>query len=116
VQEFSKLPKPCLFKVSAAADKPDYGATLAWLLQYGAGCERYEDRGPVNIDQVQPPNLTNEPGYVIHWNENFKAGEQIAHFLDSSAFKVRISHQLPPQSPANLIWIDIGPGSPLKLN
>jgi hypothetical protein len=34
--------------------------------------------------------------------------------LDNSTLRVSVSHRMPKGSPPNLIWIDIGPGSPWK--
>jgi hypothetical protein len=115
VAVFSKLPRPCSVKITVAPDKPEFGATLGWLISSGSGCTIYQE-GLANIDHGSAAKPTDEPGVVVHWNENFKEGEQIAHFFESLAYKVRISHQLPPGAPLNLIWIDIGPGEPSKLS
>jgi hypothetical protein len=111
------LPKPCVIKVTAPPDS-ELGKTIAWLAQYGGGrglCTIYQDdSGPRNIDDGEQVVLSAEPGIVIHSKAEFTPAEQIVHFFHSSGFNVKVSHRMPPRSPANLIWIDIGPGSPWK--
>jgi hypothetical protein len=109
------LPKPCLVKVTAPQNS-ELGNTIRWLVEYGGGkglCAIYSgDSGPPNVDDPSPQ--TNEPGIVIHSHADFAPAERIAHFFHSSDFNVRVSYRMPPQSPPNLLWIDIGPGSPWK--
>jgi hypothetical protein len=99
-----------------AGDKDAFRDTLNWLLVQpeGAGCQSWTEATLPNIDN--PPSLkpTTDPGVVIRWHEEFKEGEKAAHFFDADGMKVSISHTMPANSPANLIWIDIGPGSPWK--
>ena len=116
VQLLDGLPKPCLVKVSAPP-KSELGRTIAWLAQYGGGnglCTIYEDdRGPPNIDE-EIVLQTNETGIVIHSHAESVLAKAVAHFFNSSGFNVKISNRMPPRSPPNLLWIDIGPGSPWK--
>jgi hypothetical protein len=123
VQWFSQLPKPCLVKLTYASDNQNLGRTLDWILSYGdptkvnggAICDMQPDvLSPPNIDEPSSPRKTTDPGIVVHWNENFTPGQGIAHFFDADGFNVKVSHRLPPNSPPNLIWLDIGPGSPWK--
>jgi hypothetical protein len=114
LQEFEKLPKPCVGRVRTAEDTRELGGTLVWILQYGAGCRLEESPTPPDINAPQPPPIPGTSGLVIRWKEQFKPGEGIAHFFDFAGFRVRISHDLPRDSPPNSVWIDIGPGSPMK--
>jgi hypothetical protein len=127
VATFNRLPKPCLLKITGP-DNP-FVATFRWLLTYGvitsgpAGsgpfsnsvCEIAPDSvEPPDIDEPNPVKPTTEPGIVVHWNENYAPGKDIAKYLDNSTLRVSVSHRMPKGSPPNLIWIDIGPGSPWK--
>ena len=117
-QTFNVLPKPCQIRLTSPPNS-ELASTFGWLLQYGGPkndviCEVNYVAGPQDVDEVDPP-ITKEPGLVVHWDSSFLPGEKIAHFFDADGFNVRYSHRLPPHSPQNLIWIDIGPGSPWKV-
>lgn len=114
VQTFEQLPTPCVVDVTAPSDNENLRGTLAWILQYGAKCQIAGAPSPPNADEPQSSEPNTKPGLVIHWASNFVEGENVVHFFDSSAFKVSISHRLPPNSNPHLIWIDIGPGPPWK--
>jgi hypothetical protein len=116
---FEQLPKPCTVKTTAPP-QTELASTITWILTYGSPsgdliCTvESANPGPPNVDEPAPPAPTIEPGIVIHWNQNYKPGERIAHFFDADGFKVRVSHRLPTNSPPGMIWLDIGPGSPWK--
>jgi hypothetical protein len=117
VGTFNRLPKPCRLKVTGPDS--EFLSTLRWLLSYGAAgapvCEIEPTTAePPNIDEPNPVRPTTKPGIVVHWDESYSPGEAIAHYLDSSSLQVSVSHRMPKASPSNLIWIDIGPGSPWK--
>jgi hypothetical protein len=123
VQWFSQLPKPCLVKLTYASDNQNLGRTLDWILSYGdptkvnggAICDMHPDvLSPPNIDEPSSPRKTTDPGIVVHWNENFTQPKESHISLMPMGFNVKVSHRLPPNSPPNLIWLDIGPGSPWK--
>jgi len=116
-QVLSTLPKPCLVKITNPSNT-ELGGLINWVATYGdipSGtiCKSQPDNVLRDADKkyAQP---TTEPGMVIHWNASYAGGEKIAHFLDASGVRVRISHQLDADAPDNLIWFDIGPGSPWK--
>jgi hypothetical protein len=117
VQEFKSLPQPCAVRVTTSADKEPFRSTLIWLLtqqNLGAGCSLWDERSTPNIDDPAGPKKATAPGVVIHWDLAFKDGERIAHFFDADGMKISISHQMSGHAPPNLIWIDVGPGSPWK--
>jgi hypothetical protein len=123
VQAFDALPKPCKVMISAPQGS-HLRETLYWLLNYGgssrgpggtAVCEMESPAlSPQNVDEPNPIKPNPETGIIIHWDQSFTSGEQVAHWFDADGFNVRISHHLPNNSPSNLIWIDIGPGNPWK--
>jgi hypothetical protein len=115
VQEFEQIHKPCNIKIRAAKDTKAFRDTFAWLLENGAHCPPDLSSTPPNLDpEDSHPPEPKTGGIVVRFNDGFDDGARIAHFLDSSALKVSISHRLPKGTPSNLIWIDIGPGSPWK--
>jgi hypothetical protein len=114
VQQFERLPKPCLVKVTYTAENRNLGNTLDWLLDYGDPNGGRICNIPTTAPNINDPTTTREPGIVIHWDSKFTAVEQIAHVFDADGFRVRISHQMPASVFDTLIWIDIGPGSPWK--
>lgn len=115
-QLFHGLPQPCLIKLTDPSTT-DIGQTIAWVLRYGN-----IPSGP--ICDVQPNELESaddsavrpatEPGIVIHWNPDFVPAEKVVAYFSSMGLKMRVSHRLDQGAPRNLIWIDIGPGSPWK--
>jgi len=112
VELVSAFRKPCVVAVTASKDKPNLKSTIMWLLTQASGCETY-DAGLPSTD-ASYPKKTEPRGMVIHWNENNRSGEQIARFFEADGYIVRVSHQLPPNSPPLLIWIEFGPGSPVR--
>jgi hypothetical protein len=128
VATFNRLPKPCLLKFTGPANDP-FVDTIGWLLSNGVITNGPSGGGPFSgsvceiasstidlpdVDDPNPIKLTTEPGIVVHWNESYSPGSDIVHYFDSSTLRVSISHRMPKGSPANLIWIDVGPGSPWK--
>jgi hypothetical protein len=111
-QEFSRI-RPCTVMVTAPTDKPEFTGTLAWILTYGSGCGV---QGKEELPRAEEPALRGRkiPGMTIHWSPRYTAGPRIAHWFDASGFQVDVSNKLPEKSPLELIWIDIGPGSPWK--
>lgn len=117
VQEFSKLAKPCLVRLRASTETAaqHLRSDLRWILTYGAGCSVDESVQPINVDAATEPPPNKSRGLIIRWHEGFEPGAHIARvFDDDGGLVVKISHQMPPTAAANLIWIDIGPGSPWK--
>jgi hypothetical protein len=114
-QTLRSLPQPCIVQLTGGSSVPEVEQTIAWVLRYGN-----VPSGPIcNIQPNELPNAdeiavkpTTEPGIVIHWNPDFVPGEKLANFLSSTGLKIRVSHQLNARAPNNLIWIDIGNGSP----
>jgi hypothetical protein len=105
--------RPCLVKITTAKDKPNLGSTIRWLLTEISKCEMYYE--PFQSADKKYPEATNVRGLVVHWNEsNDSVGKQVAYFFQSSGYIVRESHQLPPNSPPALIWLDFGPGDPVR--
>jgi hypothetical protein len=101
--------------LTVADDKTELKSTLDWILENGVPCRVNNwPESPPNIDEPNSLSPTSQPGLVLHWNERNPNGEAIAHFFDSSGFIVKISHRIPADAPSDLIWIDIGPGSPWK--
>jgi hypothetical protein len=116
-QLFHALPQRCLIKITNASDS-ELASVINWVTTYG-------NIPPGVICAVQPndklpdadqPALkwTTEPGMVVHWKATYEPGEKLAHFFASTGVNVRTSHQLDVGSPDNLVWFDIGPGSPWK--
>src|SRR5207302_1577724 len=78
----------------------------------------------IKLNDAQTARVVTEPP-APRWKE--ESGVQTGPFGPILAFElvqefgklpkpcnVRVSHQLPNGSPSNLIWIDVGPGSPWK--
>jgi DNA-binding IclR family transcriptional regulator len=80
----------------------------------GKLCDIAQNSGLPRADLSTMLKPTTEPGVVVHWKADYQPGEKIAHLLASMGAKVSISHQLDTDAPSNLVWIDIGPGSPWK--
>ncbi|MFZ0680742.1 hypothetical protein [Candidatus Binatus sp.] len=119
---FDQLPKPCRVKITSF-EPSELATTLGWLLTNGRNggggqpiiCElENADLPPIDADDPTSVRKNSNKGMVIHWNPDYDQGQGIAHWFDSSGFIVSTSHRLPKDSPENLIWIDIGPGSPWK--
>jgi len=98
-------------KITVAKDKPNFKSTVGWLLTEISACEIWGEGPPIE-DDPSSPESTKERGVVIHWNESNKTGEQVLNYFQMSGYIVRISHQLPLDSPSSLLWMDVGPGSP----
>jgi hypothetical protein len=119
-QVLNRLPKPCTIKVTAPNLNDEVPSVIAWVVSYGnpsgqAICSPAPSpSGPLNEDEPLPLTPTTEPGVVVHLDANFAAGHDIANYLDRCGLLVRISHRIPPNSPPNFLWIDIGPASPWK--
>jgi hypothetical protein len=116
-QLLHELPQPCLIKITNPANT-ELGSLINWVTTYGNMpnghiCAVEENTALPDVDKkyVKP---TTDAGMVIHWNADYAPAAKLAHFFDSSGVIVRISHQLDGDSPSNLIWFDIGPGSPWK--
>jgi hypothetical protein len=115
---FQQLPKPCAAKVTAPHDNENLRATMAWILQYGAKCEIVGDSsGLPNADEPRSAQVlpNTNAGIVVHWSSDYPVGGNVAHWFDTSTFKVSTSLRLPPNSDPHLVWIDVGPGSPWKM-
>ena len=118
INAFNRLPKPCTIKITGPRNA--FVSTISSLLEKGgpnggAICDLRNDQSPATAGGSEPSmEPTTEPGFVVHWNQDFKPGEDIVHFLTTATLNVRLSHSLPAKSPPNLIWLDIGPGSPWK--
>jgi hypothetical protein len=117
VNTFNRLPKPCTIRITGPRN--EFVSTISWLLANGGPngttiCDLQKDESPTNASVPEPMKPAMEPGIVVHWNQDFKPGEDIVHYLTTATLNIRLSHSLPANSPANLIWLDIGPGSPWK--
>jgi len=106
-----KVPKPCTIRITSLADNENMRQTLRWIADF-AKCEMFNETGVKSIDEHK--NEFQEAGFLIHYEENNKFGEAVAHFFDSMAAKVLTSHKLPKNAGVDLIWIEIGPGSPWR--
>jgi hypothetical protein len=119
VDLFRKLPQPCLVRVTYHDDTKEFGETLKWILTQpqGASCkEDQQPNEPISVDtQGETPIPTNESGIVFHCKQTFAAGNELAQTLYRSGYRIVMSHKMPPNSQDNLVWLDIGHGSPWKL-
>jgi hypothetical protein len=116
-QTLRSLPQPCLIKQTGGSSQPAVEQTISWVLRYGnipegQICSIYANELP-SADQ-QSIKATSEPGIVIHWNPAGVPGDKLANFLSAMGLNVRVSHRLDKHVPENLIWIDVGNGSPWK--
>jgi hypothetical protein len=48
----------------------------------GAICDLQKDQPPAN--RPDSAKVTTEPGMDVHWNQNFKPGEDIVHYLNTA--------------------------------
>lgn len=118
-QMLGRLPKPCNIKLTDQSGG-DLPSVISWVVSYGnpegtAICSLTGNNSePPNADEPTTVMPTSNPGMVVHWDAKFVETQPVVHFFDSCGVKVSVSHRLPPNTPANLIWIDIGPGSPWK--
>jgi len=117
-QVFHKLPQPCRIKLTDSS-KSELGGVIRWVVEYGnipTGpiCKLQETNPVADADKPRPLSLSTEPGITVHWKAVNPQGELIAQFFNSMGAYVRNSHQLDSDDPDDLIWIDIGPGSPWK--
>ncbi len=118
-QMLGRLPKPCNIKLTSP-NGSDLASVISWVVSYGnpSGASicslTGNDSEPPNADEPTAVMPNSNPGMVVHWDAKFVETQPILHFFDSCGVKVSISHRLPPNAPANFIWIDIGPGSPWK--
>jgi hypothetical protein len=115
-QLFHEFSQQCLIKLTDPSST-EVGQTISWVMSWGKipsgpTCNVQPNGLPSADESAVKP--TTEPGIVIHWKSNFAPGEKVANFFSSMGLNVRVSHRLDPQAPDNLIWIDIGPGSPWK--
>jgi hypothetical protein len=116
-QTLESLPKPCLIKLTGPHNTELF-RTIDWVIAYGHGdmqpiCSRVEDNPIPNADE-QLPKRAPDGELIVHWNQLNKQVEKLALFFIGVGLKTSSSHILPPRSPDNLVWIDIGPGSPWK--
>ena len=118
VAGFKTLPQ-CLLRITSASVTTHFKDALRWILtenQTGgaAGCRIWDEPRLPKADSslVQ---LNSNRGIIIHWNVSFNDGERAANMLQNFGLLLSASNRMPPDSPSNLIWIDIGPGSPWKL-
>ena len=115
VDMFRRVLQPCILKITYPSAINKFGDTFRWILtqREGARCQLFQEKNPPDIGSVSV-SPTTEPGIVLRLKEGFGAGAQLARLLDGSGFRIVVSHKMPTPSPDNLIWIDIGPGSPWK--
>ena len=116
-QTLDALPKPCLIKLTGPHES-ELRKTIEWIVVYGHAnqqpiCSIQQD-SPIPSADEPPLKLNEQPGIIVHWNEPGVSAEKVAYFFIGMGMKASSSRILPPRSPNNLIWIDIGPGSPWK--
>lgn len=106
---------PCTIRVTAGSDNENLRAEFLWIAQPWHSCDLYQEPS-LKVPLIDQPTPTPpSAGLIIRYNEKFTSADQIAEYLYESDLNARISHHgLPKNGPLNLIWIDIGPGSPWK--
>jgi hypothetical protein len=109
-----RVPHPCIVNVSGASDTQPFAGALQWIIYNVSGCQQWDNKRRLapSIDPLtigHPP-----PGITIHWNKANKDGENIPQLFANTGLKLSSSNQMPDDSPVNLIWLEIGPGSPWK--
>lgn len=111
---FRSLRHPCYVMVTAQPSTRVFGDALRWILTQpeGGGCTSWREPSPREVGTA-PILHTSQGGIVIHYRSSFASARRIVRQF-VGAFNVEISHAMPPTSPENLVWIDIGPGSPWK--
>jgi len=114
---FSQAPHPCPILVTNAKNTENFANTVRWIVEHGSKCTvRTTFDPPIpsspRSDQAKP-ELAKERGIALHWNRDFRFGEEVEYHLRNFGLRLLpTSRQMPPNSEPNLIWIDIGPGSP----
>jgi hypothetical protein len=116
-QILEAFPKPCLIKLTGPHNTELF-RTIDWVIAYGRSdmqpiCSRLEDNPIPNADE-QLPKRAPDGELIVHWSPPNKQAEKLALFFIGVGLKTSSSHILPPRSPDNLVWIDIGSGSPWK--
>jgi len=119
-QRFEELPKPCRLKISGPRSALKLRDSLIFI-------DAHKPTGPCEIidnasdakDELSDVDLlataVANPGITVRWRSGFDAGEKFRdEMLSLGSLIVRSGHKLPPNSPPNLIWIEIGNGSPWK--
>jgi hypothetical protein len=115
------LPKPCLIKLTGP-NHTELFRTIDWVTLYGHFeqgterpiCTRQYDEPIPNADDPVPPKRAADSEIVVHWNQSNPQAENLSYFLSGIGLNAKNSHALPVRSPDNLIWIDIGSGSPWR--
>ena len=112
---FLHLPRPCAVKLSATSGNFNARNILRAIIVRNAACEIVDDQkdlqaGPVDVDAPPDPKIN---GLIVRWNESYSGGEEVFRIL-SGFLKVVSGHKMPPDSPTNLIWIQVGDGYPWK--
>jgi hypothetical protein len=110
----------CSFKVSATRENQAFRSVLINALTMNTGCKPWITKLDADPDSFRDLDAPPTPspvgsGLTLRWSKDFSNGEQIANWIDGNGFKIAgEGHAMPPDSPPNLMWIQIGDGSPWK--
>ena len=87
VNTFNRLPKPCLIKISSPRNEIRFNNFLADNQRRSQQCcdLRFAKDEPLP-GAGEPERAVNptEPGLVVHWNQDFKPGEDVVHYLNTA--------------------------------
>jgi hypothetical protein len=113
-------PQRCLMYLTQSPDSGSLREVFTDLftnIQYGAGCSQYyipslpagTGAPGVSISQQRTTK-----GITFHFGSLNKIGDSLLYDFRIHDFNISMEHALPSGVPDDLIWIDIGPGSPWK--
>jgi hypothetical protein len=112
---FMVVPRPCKVKLSATNENRNARNILAHIIRENGACEIVDamvDSQASKVDVDAPPAKAPE-GLVVRWNQKYAPGEQVFAALNGF-LKAQSGHAMPANSPADLIWIEVGTGYPWK--
>jgi len=121
ITRFNDLPRPCHLKISGPKSALPLREALIAIngaTRNPTTCEivdgDQDSRSEIfDVDQPQTP-IAN-PGLTIRWKESNPAGQQFyQEMLSLGSLIIRKGHKIPTQYPSDIIWIEIGNGSPWK--
>ncbi len=109
---------PCKVKITAPEDRGLLRNEIKSFLEHTmVKCEIVDDERDSRPDLYANPYASPTPtslpnGVTIHRPENSQNGIHLQQALNSTGLKVRPLFAFPPNVPTDVIWIEIGKGSP----